>query len=218
MKPLVTLSACALILFSTVGIAQSDREETWEFFGSLLDLSSASIQGANGSSLLVDDETGWGFGGAYNFTNRFSLGFDINYSDPAYVATLVPDGIGLPQQFSANLGLDVIHIKGIFNILDSEITPFIEVGGGWTYVDSNIVEGYSGSACWWDPWWGYICNNYYDTYTDTHTSHSYALGIRWETDSDIVLRASWGVMDIDTGRSSEDIELDTIQLTFGYRF
>lgn len=198
--------------------AQSDREETWEFAGSLYDISSAVIQGQNGSSIQIDDETGWGFAGAYNFTSRLALGFDINYSDPAYLATIVPDGIGLPQVVRANLDLDVIHIKGIFNILDNDITPFVEVGAGWTYVDSNIVESYGGSACWWDPWWGYVCSTYFDTYSDTQTSHSYAVGIRWDTDSDLVFRASWGVLDVDTGRASEDIEMDTIQLTFGYRF
>lgn len=218
MRNICKLCALALTLNTSVSLAQFDRAGTWEIAGSLLDLSSTSVQGPNGSSLSVDDETGFGFSGAYNFTNRLAAGVDISYSDPAYVATLVPDGIGLPQTVNANLGVDVIHFKGIFNILDSNFTPYVEVGAGWTYVDSNLIEGYSGSVCWWDPWWGYVCNNYYDTYTDTRTSTSYAVGLRWETDSDLVLRASWGVHSIDTSRASEDIDLDTIQLTVGWRF
>jgi len=215
LKPLV---AAALVLLAVPGMAQIDREESWEVGFTLLDLSSVDVRGANGSSLQVDDETGFGFSGAYNFTNRLAAGLDISFSDPAYVATLVPDGPGPSEFISAELGVDVIHFKGIFNILDTEVTPFVELGAGWTYVDSNIVEGYGGSVCWWDPWWGYICNSYYDTYTETQTSFSYAVGVRWDMNRDMVLRASWGVMDIDTSRALEDIEIDTIQLTFAWKF
>lgn len=218
MRVVIRSLSLALLLIGASAQAQSDRAGTWEVGASLLDLSSTSIGGPQGTSLQVDDETGFGFFGAYNFTNRLAVGMDLNYSDPAYVATLVPDGIGPTQSVSANLGVDVIHFKAIFNLLDDDFTPFFEVGAGWTYLDSNIVEGYSGSVCWWDPWWGYVCNNYYDTYTDTRTSHSYAVGVRWDLQSTMVLRAAWGVHDIDTSRSSEDIELDTIQLTFGWRF
>jgi hypothetical protein len=218
MRTIFKLCAVVLTFQASASLAQSDRAGTWEFAGSLLDLSSASVLGPNGSSIRVDDDTGFGVSGAYNVTNRLAVGFDLNYSDPSYVATLVPDGIGAPQVIGAHLGVDVIHFKGIFNILESEITPYIEVGAGWTYLDSNIIEGYAGSACWWDPWWGYICNSYFDTYSDTRTSTSYAVGIRWETDFDVVLRAGWGVQNIDTNRAAEDIELDTIQLTAGWRF
>jgi opacity protein-like surface antigen len=214
-----TLSLCALALLGTAAHAQSERAGTWEIGGTLLDLSSVSAAGANGSGIEVDDETGFGFSGAYNLTNRFAVGLDVSYSDPQYVATLVPDGpLQPPEVINAELGVDVIHFKGIWYVLDQDLTPFLEVGAGWTYIDSNIIEGISGSTvCWWDPWWGYSCPIYFDTYTDTRTSLSYAVGIRWDPTPDIVLRASWGQLDIDTDRS-EDIELDTIQVTVGWKF
>ena len=217
MRSVTTIAALIFAVAAANANAQSDREGTWEIGFQLLDLSSLSVQGLGGSSADIDDETGWGFTGAYNFTNRFAAGLDISWSDPAYVATLVPDGPGLPQTVNASLDLNVIHFKAIINLLDGNFTPYLEAGGGWTYVDSNIVEGISGPVCWWDPWWGYVCTNYYDTYTDTRTSIAGAVGIRWDLESDLVFKASWGVIDVDTDRS-DDVELDSIQLSFSWRF
>ena len=214
-----TISVIPLLLVAALGHAQSDREGTWEVGGTLLDLSSVDLSGPEGSALYVDDETGFGMTAAYNFTNHFAVGFDLTYADPAYVATIVPDGIGLTQTIDAELGVNVIHFKGIINILDRDLTPFAEFGAGWTYIDSNIIDDvYSGGICWWDPWWGYVCPTYYDTYTDTRTSYSYALGLRWDIDSNILFKASWGVVNVDTNRGTEDIELDSIQATVAWRF
>lgn len=218
MPSLFRYLAAVLTLLPMLGFAQADREGGWEIGAGLVDLSSVDVKGTSGASLRVDDETGIGFSGAYHFTNRLALGLDLSYSEPSYVATLTPDGAGAPQTIRATMGVDVINFKGIFHLLENDITPYVEVGAGWTYVDSNIIEGYGGSVCWWDPWWGYVCEDYFDTYTETRPSHSYALGIRWDMNQDMVLRASWGVMEIDTSRAAEDIELDTIQLMFGWRF
>ena len=218
MRLFVKCSAAALLLCSASAFAQVDRAGTWEMGGTLLDISSVSVEGIAGTSLRVDDETGWGFSGAYNFTNRLAVGLDVTWSDPAYVATWVPDNPpGLPQRISANLDVSVIHFKGIFNVLDTPITPYLEFGAGWTYLDSNIIDDYGGTFCWWDPWWGYVCNTYYDTYADTRTSISYAAGIRWDIASTMVFKASWGIIEIDKNRG-EDFELDTIQVTFGWKF
>lgn len=218
MRSIVKCSALVLGLVAGTAAAQSDRAETWEVGVTLLDLSSVSVAGPFGASISVDDETGFGFTGVYNFTERLGLGMDISWSDPGYVATLVPDAPLPPELVRANLDVNVIHFKGVFNVLESDFTPYLEVGGGWTYLDSNIIEGVSGPVCWWDPWYGYICSNYYDTYTDTRTSISYAVGIRWEIDSSMVLKAAWGAVEIDTNRNTTDLTLDSIQLSFAWMF
>jgi len=218
MRHLFAAGTLALALCTTATHAQSDRTGTWDAGVQLLDLSSVFVEGQNGSSLSVDDEIGWGFTGAYNFNERLALGLDLSWSSPSYVATLVPDGIGPDQTVRADLDVNVIHVKGIFYILENDLTPYVELGAGWTYVDSNIVEDVSFPVCWWDPWYGYICSSYYDTYTDTRTSYSYAFGVRWDIDANMMIKAAWGQMEIDTSQASEDIELDTIQFAFAWRF
>ena len=212
----VGVSLVALVLAAGPASAQSDREGTWEIGGTLFDLSSVNVQGQNGSSLYVDDETGWGFSGAYNFTERLALGVDMTWSDPKYFATIVPDSPDPVETVSGNLDVNVIQIKGIFNLLEEDFTPYFELGGGWTYIDSNVVSGISAPVCWWDPLWGYVCWSYYDTYSDTRPSLNYAVGLRWERD-DLILKAAWGTTEIDRNRG-EDLELDSIQLTVAWRF
>jgi len=206
------------MLIVSIAHAQSDRAGTWEFGGSALSLSSSYIAGSNGSSLAVDRSTGYGIFGAYHFTNRLALGFDANFADPKYRATLIPDGPEPPEIVNARLGVNIFHIKGTFNLLDRDVTPFVEIGAGWTQVDSNIISGIGGPICWWDPFWGYVCDNYYDTYTKTRSSRAYALGIRWDIDGEWVFRASWGLTEVDGDNSSADVEVDTAQLSFGWRF
>ena len=217
MRNFIIAGALAFSFAGNSSFAQSDREDYWEMGFSVLDLSDVNASGLNGSALDVNGTTGFGFSGAYNFSERLALGLDLNYANPSYRATLVPDGSGEPEVIRAKLDTSTVQFKGIFNLLEADFTPFVELGIGWTYLDSNIVSGISGPTCWWDPWWGYICNNYYDTYSETRTSLSYALGVRWDINSDYVFRASWGVLDIDTDRS-EDIEVDTLQLTFMWKF
>lgn len=212
-----TLPVLSLLLMSAGALAQSDRAGEWEAGFTLLDLSSVNIGARNGSALSVDDETGFGFSGAYNMTNRLGLGLDISWSDPDYTATLVPESGASAESINGQLSVNVIHFKGIFNLLDNAFTPYLEVGAGWTYLDSNVVEGISTPGCWW-TWYGYYCPTYVDTYTETRTSYSYAVGVRWEMNSDMLLKASWGEQKIDTGSSAEDLTLDTIQMTLAWRF
>jgi hypothetical protein len=112
----------------------------------------------------------------------------------------VPDSPDPIETVSGNLDINVVHLKGIFNLLEDSFTPYFEFGAGWTYLDSNVVSDVSVPACWWDPLWGYTCWTSYDTYSDTRTSISYAVGLRWETDSDLVLKAAWGTTEIDRDR------------------
>jgi hypothetical protein len=42
----------------------------------------------------------------------------------------------------------------------------------------NIHDGPADTGCWWDPWWGYMCASFYDTYSNTVTSVLHGVGIR----------------------------------------
>ena len=220
MDRLFKFSLLAVLLLASAAHAQrsSDRAGTWEAGFHVVDMSSLSMSGTSGTSLDVSGEIGWGFTGGYNFTNRFAAMLDVNWADPDYRATFVPDGIGAPQTVSASLDVGSIHAKAVFHFLDGDITPFVEAGFGWTTVDSNIIDGPPLTGCWWDPWWGYICDTFYSTYHDTRTSYSAGVGIRWDMSPDLMLRGSVGVLEIDTSQSVEDASVDTIQVDFAWRF
>lgn len=219
MRIFLSTTVITLALLSAPANAQrsGDRAGTWEAGFHVADASSVHVDGSRGTALDVDSELGYGLTGAYNITNRLAVGLNLNWVAPDYRATFVPDGGGPPQTFDARLDVSTIHAKVIFNLLEGGFTPYVEVGAGWTYIDSNIADGPPTSGCWWDPWWGYVCTSFYDTYSDTQTSYSAALGVRWEISSDFVLRGSYGVVEINAD-NSENVQLDTLQVDFGWRF
>ncbi|MDH3419002.1 MAG: porin family protein [Gammaproteobacteria bacterium] len=214
--------AAILLLLTLCCQAQAqlsrDRAGTWEAGFHLADLSAVALDGSVGSFLEIDGSTGYGFAGAYNFTNRLALMLDANWSSPNYRARFVPDGAGSPQILRTRLDVATLHLKGVVYLFDGDLTPFVEGGLGWTNIDSNIVDGPPFTNCWWDPWWGYICRSFYETYSETRTSYSAALGLRWDFSADLMLRGSVGVLKVDTGADTEDASLDTVRFDLAWRF
>ena len=217
MKSLLILVA-ALALSSTAA-AQQDRDQMWEFGVLINDMSSESLSGEMGSSLDIDGSTGYGLSLGYNFTNRLSLSGEFSWNTPDYKAVIVPDnGIGLPQVIDYELDVFSYSLKGTFNLLEGPITPFLEAGFGWTEIDSNIADQPPTTGCWWDPWWGYVCDTFYSTYSKTREGYSYAGGVRFDMNNGMTLKASYGVQEISTSKATEDASLDIIRVDLNWRF
>lgn len=195
-----------------------DRARSWEAGFHIADMSSVSNINRFGASIDVDDQIGYGFTGGYNFTNRFAVLFDANWSRPDYTATVVPDGPGGPRSISTKLDLSTFQAKGVFYFLEGDLTPFVELGIGWTTIDSNIIDGPVITECWWDFFWGYVCRNFYETYSETEMSYSAGLGVRWDIDDSYMLRAGIGRLELDVDRIRADPSIDTLQVDFAWRF
>jgi opacity protein-like surface antigen len=181
-------------------------------------MSSAALEGSFGAAIDIDNGIGYGFTGAYNFTNQLALMLDVSWARPDYTATFVPDGPGAPQTVSTKLEIATIQAKGVFYFLDRALTPFLEGGLGWTSVDSNIINGPPITGCWWDFFWGYVCRNFYETYTDTTTSYSVGVGVRWDLTPEYTMRATLGALAIDIDAEGERPNIETLQLEFAWRF
>ena len=212
--------AIALLSFSSLASAQivRDRAGTWEVGFQVVDTSSESMSGEQGSGLSVDSEVGWGISGGYNFTNRLALLGDWTWSKPSYQATFLVEDTGQLQTINANLSMNTLHLKGVFYFTEGALAPYVEAGLGWTDIDSNIADGPPTTGCWWDPWWGYICQSFYSTYSDTRTSYSAAIGLRWDLRNSMTLRGSYGLLEVDTSSSTEDASVDTFKFDLLWRF
>jgi opacity protein-like surface antigen len=205
-----------LLAVSATASAQ-DRAGTWDAGFVVMDSSSDSVSGAQGSGLSVEGDLGWGFTTNYNITNRLALGGDFTWLSPDYQAKQVIDGTNAVVTVDAELDVVTLHFKGTFYLTEGAVAPYIEAGGGWTAVDSNIADGPPTTGCWWDPWWGYVCTSFYDTYSETRTSWTYGVGLRWDVSRDFVVRGSYGVLAVDTARA-EDFESEVLRVDFGWRF
>jgi opacity protein-like surface antigen len=217
-----TLPLVLLLSLPGIAAAQSaDRTGTWEAGFKVMDTSHEFLEGENGSSLDVEGELAWGFFGGYHLNEHFELTGEITWSDPDYLAEfpldLLPGGGNTVVQVDAELDVLSTDFKAVFNLLDRSFTPYAEVGYGWTVVDSNIQDGPADTGCWWDPWWGYMCASFYDTYESTITSLSYAIGLRWDLSDSSVLKAAYGIREFDLDRA-EDLKQDVFTVDFAWKF
>jgi len=215
-----TLPLVLLLSLPGVAAAQSaDRTGTWEAGFKLQDTSHEFLTGENGSSLDVEGELAWGFFGGYHINEHFEIVAEMSWSDPDYLAEFPLDvGAGnTVVTVDAELDIWYTEFKAVFNLLDRAFTPYAEVGYGWTVVDSNIQDGPADTGCWWDPWWGYMCASFYDTYESTINSLTYAVGLRWDISDSSVLKASYGIREFDLDRA-EDLEQDVFAIDFAWKF
>jgi len=216
-KVLLIIAALGL---STTAVAQSnDRDDMWEFGVLVFNQGGVDLNGADQSSIDVDNVLAFGVGLAYHFNNHFSLGGELSWSSPDYSAVIIPDdGIGIPETINHELSIFSYSFKGTFNLLDGPFTPYAEAGFGWANVDSNIASQPPITGCWWDPWWGYICDSFYNTYNKTREFYTGALGLRWDFNNGMSLKGSYGIQELNTSRSTEDATLEQIRVELNWRF
>jgi len=221
MKRAIILVAL-LALSSTAAAQRNTRDQMWEFGVLVGSLSGEDIKGVNGSRIETESSSAWGLAMAYNFNSHFSLGGEITWASPDYEALIIPDdGLGnpgTPEVIRHELSMFSYSFKGTFNLLKGPLTPYAELGFGWTEVDSNIASQPPVTGCWWDPWWGYICDTFYNTYSKTRETYSGALGIRWDMDNGMSLKGSYSISSLDTSKATEDADFEIYRLDLTWRF
>jgi opacity protein-like surface antigen len=218
----VLAAVCLLGGVSPAVAADSDRGEKWQFYIPITYIGSETIGGENGTSVDLNSDFSWGFAFGYNFNERFHLGFEITWIDMNYDVTVAQDlnmDGNVDSSFTAGGVLDAstIGMTGQFNFMDTTVTPFIRAGLGSTYVDSNIPSGSSSTACWWDPWYGYICGTWQDTFSDNFFSYSGAVGVRADMSDTFFLELSYNSMWIDTDRG-ETPNFTGVRMNIGWLF
>ena len=208
-----------LLAVPCISAAQSNRGQNWEVSASAIFQDSKSIGGDGGSSLDVNSETGFGINFAYNFTSKLALGVDLEFLNPKYTAVLVDD-TGIEDDLVINHKFSQFNgrIKGAFNFIDGPFTPFVEAGLGWSNFDSNVADGPPTTGCWWHPWWGYICSNYYSTFSDTLFSYGAGAGLRYEFIGGLFVKASYNYWEMDGMGNASDSSFEAGRIEIGGLF
>jgi opacity protein-like surface antigen len=199
--------------------AQSPRNGTGEFMLRLSHAGSESLNGDNGSSVDIDSQTGFGLSYGLNFTNKLNLRADIDWLEPRYNLTLVPDDASRnPVTVNHRLTAFTLRANGTYHFLEGPLTPYVEGGLGWTDIDSNIASGPPVTGCYWHPWFGYICDRYYRTYGDDGLSYNLGIGVRLDTFDGLFMRAGYTREWVNIGTTGDDLEIDAFRFDVGYRF
>jgi opacity protein-like surface antigen len=209
-------------VFAAGAFAQNSppRAGKWEFTLQPQYTHSQMFDSGNGSGGTVDSSLGFGFGVAYNLSNNLSLGGDFFWSQANYNATVAGAGANAGNSYTVNgtLQSNTIRFNATWNFLPGDFTPFVVGGLGSTYIDTNIPNGPSTPVCWWDPWWGYYCGSYIPTRTAYYVSYSGGLGLRWEIDRNVFLRAVAIRQWLDVGGSLGQPYTDQYRFDVGFKF
>src|SRR3974390_9036 len=199
-----TLSAALLLGALMVGadaLAQQIEGERQHTFETTLHANFSESQTLNfehGSSIKLDSTTGWGFFWGYNFTNMFNAGVDMSWAQPHAKVTIQPGQAGLnTRTISGDFNSFSLTALGTVNFLPGPFTPYLSGGIGWTEINTSIPTGQPVPGCWWDPWWGYVCNYYYPTAYADKVSYQGVVGLRWDATHNFFARASWNRQWID---------------------
>lgn len=171
---------------------EHERYGAWEISLHYVHLASQRISDVTAADLDAASTSAWGTTVGYNFNNQLSLGLEMTVASPDYRPVLNGEGADAPRNYEMDLSSTLL--KGTWHMRPDGLTPYVSLGVGWTYLDSNIVSGEGHTDCWWDPWWGYTCANYYPTEDDTKTTLSAAAGVRWDFHNQFFTRISYGKM------------------------
>jgi opacity protein-like surface antigen len=205
-----------IVILAASGLAHAQFESTasreglWEYSLQTRYITSSDFDGSGGSRVSIDDDLGWGFGFGYNITNQFNLGLNFSWRAVSYVATIVDDAD--PQnsaQYSNWLDTGSMMLNGEYTILRTRIAPYVSGSIGWMVIDTNIYAD-SEYACWWDPWWGYVCSGYDLSYGDDVASWGLGAGVRLELTDNAFLRVGYehGWIDSNTFDGKDMFRLD----------
>jgi len=168
-------------------------------------IASKEIDAGGGSKVDLDSAFGFGLGFGYNFTNNFALHIDGSWASADYQAKIATTNSGGTPTGTTTVGgtLDTttVDLNLSYYFLDGPLTPFVMGGIGWTWVDSNIPSGPPTGTCWYDPWYGYVCTSYQNTYAKDYFSYNLGLGVRWDVAPDFFVRGSVGWQWMDLGKA-----------------
>ncbi len=192
------------------------RGGNWEIFLPLSYSDFATIKGQGGSSVDINPYWGFGFGVGYNVSDNFQVNGTFTWASRSYEATIVQSD-GTTKKYNNFMDSSTLSLNGVYYFLNKDFTPFVSGGVGVTYVDTNIQNGASSTACYWDPWWGYVCSSYVPTKTENDISYNAGLGVRYDINRQFGLQGGYYRTWIDISKASGTPVFDIWRLDFIFR-
>jgi opacity protein-like surface antigen len=155
--------------------------------------------GIHDGTFKIDDSDLFGFTWGYNYTSHLNLNLEMALGRPDFKGTWGTSTFkGTADMWTGDLNME-------YNVLKGRFTPFVGVGIGFMYFDSNIPDGDPDVWCWWDYYWGYVCGASQSTHSATDFTWNATAGVRWEVTDRMLIKASYKAMWTKVGDSGTEI-------------
>jgi hypothetical protein len=218
-RTLLAAALCAAALSQLADAQESaGRRKDFDFTVGLPYLQSATTTFEGGTVVDTDSSTGLGFTFDWRFADRWSAGatlamHDIDYTARMAVAGSAPGSPGVVVQNDLDTQSLMGHVKRYFGKWD-RVAPYATAALGWVMIDTNIATGPPINSCWFDPWWGLLCNTVQPTRTMTEPGTVLGVGVRWDFSRRVFLDASVGREWIDL-ENSDRPDFRQLRIAFG---
>ncbi|RDH82887.1 MAG: hypothetical protein DIZ80_11505 [endosymbiont of Galathealinum brachiosum] len=179
----------------------SDRKDRWELSFQTRYFESIDLEFEGGASASLNEDINWAIGLGYNYSEHWAFNFDMGWGDAGYSGTRIDDN-DTPESVSGNIYTSSMNFGTTYNFLAKRFTPFVGASVGWTFVDTNIPDGLPQTVCWYDPWWGYVCDTFIPTKTTTELTYGAIAGLRFDVNDQLFLKGSAGKQWIDFGKTT----------------
>jgi outer membrane protein assembly factor BamA len=210
-----TVTVAVFCALATAAMAQSYsyRAEEWECSLGLQYSLATDIYGESGSKAEINDDLGIGFAAGYNINEYVQLGGSFNWNSRSYRATAGGEGSSkIP--YNNDMETTTLGLNGIYFLLPGNLTPFVSASVGYVFVDSNIQNGRTETQCYTDPVWGYTCDTYTPTRTESGLSYGGGIGLRYDLNENASFQISYNKAWMDIHHATETVDFDSIRIDF----
>ena len=213
LRHLLPLAAALALGWSASALAE--RQPGWDLGTDIIWQDSHNVDFEGGTSASLDDDFGLAITFAYRFNSRLELQFGLDWNNVDYDINIRSGSVGgRDLRASGELESFTPYVGVGFNFLEGPFTPYVEANVGWAFIDTNIPDGPPQSACWWDPWFGYVCGSWQDTRDIDEMTYSAGAGLRWDVSNVWSLRFGYEKHWIDLDKATSAPGLDQFRLGF----
>jgi opacity protein-like surface antigen len=193
----------------------------WDFRVGPIFTESKNIGFKGGSTADIKSAVGVKFGSGYHITDHFIVGGNFSYAESDFNG-IVQGNNGVASASASiengHVSFSTLMFDASYTLLDGPIKPFGAVGLGWNWVNTNIRNGPPQAGCWYDPWWGYVCNGYQPTHGSNGFAYQLGAGVQFNFNRQFAIDADYKFTWVDLHHANSTPGIGGAELLLVWRF
>ena len=171
-----------------------------------------------GTSAEFKSSTGFLVGLGYDLSDHLEVGANFTYDERDYDARLAGDVPGEFFPVKGSLESMGVMVNLSYYFMTGRFTPYITTGVGWNFVDTNIPTAPPEVGCWWNPWYGYICQGFQETKNVDGFAYQLGAGMRYRLNQSLSVTGGYQMSWLDFPKADGTPGYDGLQLILNWGF